>query len=589
MSIVLSAGIQAALAAVSPALHDSKHIGWVLGLLGCGSTLVTAVLSLAYTSQSFHIARSKRELLPVAAVTARFTDDADSVIASEPDDTSRGLLGGVETGGYGSLSQAFSLDDDGFGADEGAAGYQPQALTPGVDGFPVDGDDSGAEAETRGAAAAAAAGGLSPPPPSRGWRSASGGLVTDFKPVDIGSARAASSAVRDPPELKPIAAGPRTRRRDGLRELGRRAAAMIGRGRFDDPDESDEAGATPVFVAGPHIDDREEVLCCQCLCCRQQCVGFACGSKHTACGRCLSWCSGLCYFAVTPVISLPFLTFLLASLALTLAESPLPWLENQRFHPDDDVLEAISPAAATTGTSSGNGQLPPNAADLRLTAYLEAGFAALLVQAVVYMAASVAYAALLAEMPSFRVFRTAFPFLCGLALAAGIVFYDANRSETTSTVIVDAIQVLCFITVQYLRWFLLAAVPESLYGLLTIAIGVGVTVIGAAESRIIPWNELVTVVTMQAALLLAAGTSVLVSVWARDWLTGAVPTAHPHGATPLMQTAGLVGYGAAAPTRRPEAVVGGGPDELFGRDPPTEPTPASSATSLSGYHFSAAE
>jgi hypothetical protein len=561
MSIVLSALLQACLAAVAPLLHDTEHIGWVLALLGCGASLVASVLSMGYTTRSFTIRRSKQQMLPVAAVTARFTDDADSVIASETDESWTGLLGGAETGGYGCAER------DGVVFASDGEEYRPQLLGLPALGSDDDGDDDGATGSAHAA--------------SRRRSSSGDGSVADFKPFSV-PAKSASDGPIEPRELKPIAPGPRTLAgQGGLVGWTRRAAASLRRGGLEEEaavGEEEEEAAT-VWVAGPHIDDREEVVCCQCLCCRQQCGGFSCGSKHTARGRCLSWCSGLCYLALTPVISLPFLCLLLSHVALTIADYPLPRIEAARLHPDDDILEA-------TASSS---QQPPHAADLRLTAFLEAGLEVLLMQTLIYACAALVYALVLAEMPSFRVFRTAYPGLCIAGVFAMIVFYDGDRTAAVSTTVVNLVQVLAFFLTQYLRWFLLAAVPDSLYGLLTIAIGVGLTGIGAVESRIIDWGELGTVLAFQVALVLSACTALLVSVWAHDWLTHTPvsrPSRAPGDATSatsaLMHTAVMGGFGAAPLTSGASRAAA----ELFAgtSKPSTSQASKPAPASLSGYH-----
>lgn len=576
MSDAITSVIEGIVFGVAVLMTDYGQMRMFLTATGIGSTLIVAALCLGYTTRSFTIARKEQQHIPVEGIAAKFTDDAESIAASSAEDHTLGLLAdSPKRGGYGTGSGSFSPT-----ADQSSGGGVVEGL---------------AQLDDR---------------PSSRRRSSSGdGSVSDFKPVRPGETAAAAAAG--------AGAGPGTTGATG--EGRRRRRRSSG--------SSSAGGSRPrsVHVAGAESDSNQ-VICGQCLCFGIQCTGCQCGSRKSTWGQFLSWLSGLLYFAVTPVICLPFIAYMFVQLFNIIVTYPVPQQEAAHFNLADDLADDGGDLADDLFDDDALGPAggPPGSFMFRLARVIGTVNSQFASQSAIYLGGSAAYAAFVAEMRPFIFFRIAFPISCAVVAALMVLYYVPGRPEEASTTIVGLTQVISYFAAEFLQWFLMAVVPESLFGLFTIAQGVGMAIMGVVGSQLVRWNPVQVIVFSQILLGCAAFFSIVASVVAYNRLLkveeeedegsddeledeeeagpkgGAAASSGPaaekghiqHRASDneVMRTARLGGYAGPGKPRVSEAPErhAGAPDDLFG-DALEGSAVGPRAASLSGYHHTGRE
>ncbi|KAA0152383.1 hypothetical protein FNF29_03949 [Cafeteria roenbergensis] len=577
MSDAMTSVIEGVVFGIAILMTDYGQMRMFLTATGIGSTLVVAALCLGYTARSFTISRKEQQHIPVEGIAAKFTDDAESIAASSAEDHTLGLLSDSPKRGRG-----------GYGTSGGDA-FSPSA-GPSSGGGVVEGL---AQLDDR---------------PSSRRRSSSGdGSVADFKPVRPGDTAAAAAATAA--AASPGAAGGR-----------RRSSGSSSDGGTSRP--------RSVHVAGAESDSNQ-VICGQCLCFGIQCTGCQCGSRKSAWGQFLSWLSGLLYFAVTPVICLPFIAYLFVQLFNIIVTYPVPQQEAAHFNLADDLADDGGNMADDLFDDDALGPpgVPPGSFMFRLARVISTVNSQFASQSAIYLGGSAAYAAFVAEMRPFIFFRIAFPISCAVVAALMVLYYVPSRPEEASTTIVGLTQVISYFAAEFLQWFLMAVVPESLFGLFTIAQGVGMASMGVVGSQLVRWNPVEVIVFSQILLGCAAFFSIVASVVAYNRLlkveeeeeddgsddeledsgkeagsklragsSSAGPASDKHAKekghiqhrpseNEVMRTARLGGYAGPGKPRVSEAPErhAGAPDDLFG-DALEGSAVGPRAASLSGYH-----
>ncbi|KAA0176823.1 hypothetical protein FNF27_01645 [Cafeteria roenbergensis] len=382
-------------------------------------------------------------------------------------------------------------------------------------------------------------------------------------------------------------------------------------------------------VADFKPSDSNQVICGQCLCFGIQCTGCQCGSRKSAWGQFLSWLSGLLYFAVTPVICLPFIAYLFVQLFNIIVTYPVPQQEAAHFNLADDLADDGGNMADDLFDDDALGPpgVPPGSFMFRLARVISTVNSQFASQSAIYLGGSAAYAAFVAEMRPFIFFRIAFPISCAVVAALMVLYYVPSRPEEASTTIVGLTQVISYFAAEFLQWFLMAVVPESLFGLFTIAQGVGMASMGVVGSQLVRWNPVEVIVFSQILLGCAAFFSIVASVVAYNRLlkveeeeeddgsddeledsgkeagsklragsSSAGPASDKHAKekghiqhrpseNEVMRTARLGGYAGPGKPRVSEAPErhAGAPDDLFG-DALEGSAVGPRAASLSGYH-----
>jgi len=436
MSDAVTSVVEAIAFGIAMTMEDYAAMRFLVTAFGCGSTLCVAVLCCFYSTKSFTISRSEQQKAPAGTITAKFTDDADSVAASVAEDrllpAARSKTGAGAGGGYGSTADA-------------GAGYGSKLVT-------------------------------------------GGGVMSGLGGVDLDAARDSAS---------------------GAYQAHGDAAA------HDEPSGGGVGGSSA--EVDPATAGR--VVCCKTRCCGRvgsPSPGCDCGSRTTCWGKFLLWLYGLWVFATTPVIVLPFLAYLLMQLFNIMVTYPVPQQEASYFNLDDDLVN--DDAAGGGGGAADDGGADDGGADdagaddapmlgsitpafaLRLARVMRTINGQLASQSVVYLAGSAAYAGFIAEMRPFVFFRYALPVFCAVIAALMVLFYVPNRPLEASTFIVGLTQVISYFMNEFLTWFLMAVVPESLFGLFTIAQGVGLALMGTIGSQLV-LVEPVTVVFLSQLVL----------------------------------------------------------------------------------------
>jgi len=539
MSDACTSLVEGVVFAVALWIEDYEQVRMFLTAVGCASTLIVAVLASSYTVKAFTISKVEQQRVPVVNIAAKFTDDADSVAASVAEDR---LLPAMP-GSYGTT--------DDFSGSRGGG------VVTGLSLMKMTGRTARSASEEE-----------------------EDDVVSDFREVRVGAGSPGGSD--DSPTgqgaRSPTGSGPK-RRRSSV-DSGVEAAAL--------------SAARPVHVAGAGLDDGDQVLCGQCLCFGTQCTGCACGSRSTSCGQFLSWLSGLCYFAVTPVIVLPFLAYLLTQLFNIIVTLPVPQQEAAYFNLDDD-LGLDDPADDGNDDALGPPGQPPASFAFRLARVIRTVNGQFASQSAIYLGGSAAYAGFIAEMRPFVFFRFAFPVFCAVVAALMLVYYVPDRSQSASTFIVGLTQVISYFMNEFLQWFLMAVVPESLFGLFTIAQGVGLALMGTIGSQLVLVDPITVIFLSQLLLGGAAVVSVFASVVAYNRLlkveeeeeeeeeeAGGAAARHDNE---IMRTARKGGYQSpmAPDTAEQADRLDDVADELFGDDLEAG-AQAPAAASLSGYH-----
>jgi hypothetical protein len=435
-------------------LEDYAKARVLITVAGVSCTLLVAVLTFRYTSRSFTISRKQQVPIPVERIDAKFDDDAQSVSATVVGDRDRLLSMSSPRLSYGTGPGGVELSSADLGPSV-VDGLQRMQSKGSLPRDDSDGDGSVSE--------------------FRDVRSAVG--PSDAKPV--------RSAV-GPSDAKPA----------------RSSASRPSEGRESEPAE----------------DEDEPVYCCRGMFCGRYSEGRQCGTTKSCLGRFCSWVSGLCYFASTPIIFMPFIAYLLMQLFNILMTFPLPQQEATYFAVSDDDFATDDASFTTDDYATGPLVPPPGFLVFRVASVLRTIFYQSFTQNMLYLGGSAAYAAFVAEMKPFTFFRWFMPITSVFLMCLMLTFFFPERPYDVSAFVIALTQVISYFLNEFFTWFLLTVVPESLFGLFTVAQGVGIAVMGTIGSQLEPLGSSQLTLLGQVILAVASFTSFMVTIVARKRL-----------------------------------------------------------------------